>query len=116
LACLVNSGVYQFAPEDSTAWENTDSTPTETDEIVRDEMPKEIIFGLASSDIFGIQSAPTPGGTWQTIAVYLPDGSARDDSTIFFGHPGIAPMRVQIRGLTGAVSVDDPNSIRMEQS
>ncbi len=52
------------------------------------------------------------GAKWETIAVYKWDGSAIDDSTIYFGKHGVIPMRVNVRGLTGAVSIETPIMVR----
>ena len=49
---------------------------------------------------------PGGGGTWETIAIYEPQGGARDDVTVYFGKPGLGPNRAKVRGLTGAVSIE----------
>jgi prepilin-type N-terminal cleavage/methylation domain-containing protein len=107
LAYLPNTGVFQLAPDDAADWDNTgDQTPTEQDELIRDEMPKDIVLAMNAGDIQAAQSAGAPGSGWQTIAVYLYDGSARDsDSITYFGKMGMPPLGVQIRALTGSATV-----------
>jgi len=66
-----------------------------------------VIFGLSASDLAGASGAPSGGGTWEDGIVYLPDGSARDDASVFFGKAGLAPLELRVRGLTGAVRLLD---------
>jgi hypothetical protein len=106
LAYIPNTGVFQLAPDDSPEWETTATDLTEKEGLVRDELPKDIVFALTHDDIMGQQQALSPGVGWQTIAIFMPDGSAQDDSTTYFGKPGQGPMRVQVRGLTGSVSIE----------
>jgi prepilin-type N-terminal cleavage/methylation domain-containing protein len=44
-------------------------------------------------------------GNWTTGAVFLPNGTARDDVKITFQVRGVRPKTLQLRGLTGTVSV-----------
>ncbi len=106
LAYLPNTGVYQLAPEESTDWEQKSDEPMETAELVRGVLPKDIVFGAKEEDISGRQEAGQAGSDWETLAIYLPGGDARDDTMTYFGHVGFLPMRVQVRALTGAMSVE----------
>lgn len=112
-AFLPNTGVYQLAPEDSSDWDNPSSELIEKADLLRDSLPKDVVFSLTHEGILGQQQALPAGDTWETIAVFLPDGSARDDATVHFGKPGLAPMRVQVRGLTGTVELNvfSPNTV-----
>lgn len=112
------SGVFQLAPDDSSDWgdtsaSNPNATPTSPtgpdDMAIKDELPKGIVFGLNQGDVQGGGGGAAGGnGGWQTIVVYQWDGSALDDSTIYFGKHGTVPMRINVRGLTGAVSIEVP--------
>ncbi len=106
LAFLPNTGVFQLAPEDSTDWETTTSELIERMDLVRDELPKGVIFTRTHEEIMNQQQAGAQGAAWETIAIFMPDGSARDDTMAHFGKPGMAPMRVQVRGLTGSVDIE----------
>ena len=108
LGFIANSGVFQLAPEGSGVWGGADKDPVMQDDLIRDELPKDIIFALNAGDISGNVPSSSSTYTWETIGVYLPDGSARDDATIYFGHQGIAPLRMVLRGLTGAVAIEVP--------
>src|SRR4051794_19906579 len=43
LGFLANTGVFQLAPEDSSAWESTDKDAVMQEDLVRDELPQDII-------------------------------------------------------------------------
>jgi prepilin-type N-terminal cleavage/methylation domain-containing protein len=43
-------------------------------------------------------------GEWSTAAVFLANGTARDDVKITFQVRGVRPVTLQLRGLTGSVS------------
>ena len=45
-----------------------------------------------------------------TVAVFLPDGTARDDAEIRFQVKGAMPKSVKLRALTGGVSVQQGTS------
>jgi type II secretory pathway pseudopilin PulG len=109
LGFIANTGVYQLAPEDSSEWDNPSQELVEKADVTRDELPKDIVFSLNQEDILNSQQALPPGPGWETIAIYLPDGSARDDATVYFGKPGMGPNRAVLRGLTGSVSMETFN-------
>jgi len=114
------TGHFQIAADDSPLWGSVDSSgPVEDDDHVRGELLQDIIFGTSADSISNATGA-TPGGNWQLGGIFLPDGTGRasvnpdgttvDDVTFYFGRMGFAPMRVQFRGLTGAVRIDDPTA------
>jgi prepilin-type N-terminal cleavage/methylation domain-containing protein len=105
---IANTGVYQLAPDDASDWDNPIQEPAEQVDLIRDVLPKEIVFALNDSDIAGGKESGPAGSKWETAAVYLGDGSARDDTTVYFGKPSIVPMRIRVRSLTGAVVVEAP--------
>jgi hypothetical protein len=41
---------------------------------------------------------------YETGAIFLPDGTARADLTVVLQGPGAVPIKIYLRGLTGAVS------------
>ena len=107
LAVAPSSRTYQLAPEDSPDWTGTPSEEViQKGSLIRGLIPKDTIFGTREEDIFP-NDKPGPGSSaWVTVAVFLPDGSARDDGFIYVGTPGIRPMRVSVRALTGTASVE----------
>ena len=98
LACMPGTGYYMLAPDDSTEWESTDQSVLQREDAIRDTLDKDIVF--SSSPGTGAAAA---GNGWQTIAVYTYDGSAREDSIIYFGKTGTPLMAAEVRGLTGSV-------------
>ncbi len=93
----LGSGWFQVAAEDDPVWDSM--TMAELDEglILRGELPKDILF------VSGDGSPSSGAGGWEAGVVYNPDGSARNDASIFFGKEGGQSFRVEVRGLTGAV-------------
>ena len=110
LAFIPNTGIYQMAPEDSSEWSNAAATDTSQQaELVRDSLPKEIVMSLNQDDIMGNEKGLPPGGNWETIAIFDPVGTARDDTLIYYGKPGSGPDRIGVRALTGVVTVENFN-------
>jgi type II secretory pathway pseudopilin PulG len=112
LGFLANSGIFQLAPDDSPEWDSATTDLTRTPDVIRDELPKDIIFGLNQGDVISAAHSGAPGSKWETIAVYKWDGSASDDTTVYFGKGGLLPMRVNVRSLTGAVSIEVPMMVK----
>jgi prepilin-type N-terminal cleavage/methylation domain-containing protein len=107
---ICGTGVIQIAPEDSQEWGQTGQDATEMVDLVRDLLPPEIVFGLSMDEIAGNTGDATPGGSWETMAVYLPAGDAREDRNVYFGKTGFYPRRVSLRCLTGVATIEDPDA------
>jgi prepilin-type N-terminal cleavage/methylation domain-containing protein len=91
---------FKIEPEDPNAPSDTDEAPL----ILEGELPEHVLFNL---DAGGTGSSA--GSDYQTLAVYLADGTARDDVQIMFGRadaPG--SIGLHLRALTGAVTAIDP--------
>jgi len=115
LGFLANTGVFQLAPDDAPEWESPTTDLTRTPTLIRDELPKDVVFGVNQGDVMAAVHPGSPGSKWETIAVYKWDGSANDDTTVYFGKGGLVPMRVNVRALTGAVSIEVPMIVKDEQ-
>jgi len=111
VAYLPGSGVIQFAPEESQEWQQMAQQPTEQVDLMRDVLPTDIVFGKTMEEISGNTGDASPGNSWETLAVYLPAGDAREDHVAYFGKTGYLPRRVLLRGLTGAVTLEDIRGI-----
>lgn len=110
---------YRLGPdEDPTdGGQLDDSTETNNNQSRNqdEELPKGVTFSLVqqseSQPPQWSSSPPPPTNTtgstdgMSTIAVFLPDGTARDDAEITIQVKGAAPKSVKLRGLTGAVTV-----------
>ena len=105
-AFIANTGIYQLAPEDSNDWDTQAHEPDERLDLIRDSLPTDIVFALSRDEIFGSEQAGGQGSGWETAAIFMPDGAARDDTVIYFGKPGVAPLRAKLRALTGTASIE----------
>jgi Tfp pilus assembly protein FimT len=69
---------------------------------LKEHLPKGVTFALAQAA--DQQPQASPDGL-STVAVFLPDGTARDDTEVRFQIKGTYPKTIKLRGLTGAVTV-----------
>ncbi|CAN5461344.1 hypothetical protein BH10PLA2_BH10PLA2_21520 [soil metagenome] len=115
---------FRIAPDASSYWMGSDEPQPDDDRvnpplIKADEITKPIVFNIVDSpqqlpqDAVS-QQAPTStsvgqlDGAWTTIAVFLPDGSAQDDVKISLQSGGSKPTTLQLRALTGIVTIRSP--------
>jgi hypothetical protein len=105
VACIPGTGFIQVAPEDSTSWEQVEQSVVLKPDQIRDQLPKDVYFGATPGEVQNASETPSPGSAWQTIAVYGYDGTAREDSIIYFGKYGTPPMAMELRALTGSVTM-----------
>jgi type II secretory pathway pseudopilin PulG len=88
---------------------------------LEDHLPQGVTFAMAQEDPQSTpgsnsngqssppQSSPSSDGL-TTVAVFLPDGTARDDAEIRFQVKGALPKTIKLRALTGGVSVQQGTS------
>ncbi len=117
-AVVPNKGNFRIAPDSPDYWASGDPPqPPDPDNpplVVDEALPKGIRFNTPDN------SAPTggdPGGDsslkpgtvspdqWSNPISFLPDGTASDDFKITLEMPGAQTLVVQVRALTGAVTV-----------
>jgi prepilin-type N-terminal cleavage/methylation domain-containing protein len=96
-----DGGAFRVAPDDSDYWGGGGdaSAPAGAPDaplVFEDSLPKGIRF--ASAD-----SAPA-AGDWSPVAVFLPDGTARNDVEILFQARYCTPILLRLRALTGGVT------------
>jgi prepilin-type N-terminal cleavage/methylation domain-containing protein len=97
---ISNTGKFKIEPEDPNAPSDTDEDPL----VLEGELPETVLFHLDAGG-----AAPTAGSDYQALAVYLADGTARDDVQIMFGTADVpGKIGLQLRALTGAVTAIDP--------
>ncbi len=91
-----NTGEFRIEPDD----------PADTEEQIVSEgtLPKQCLF-VQSTEAVPSEN-PTPGSEWQTVVVFLPDGSARQGGELLIGVKGLTPARIRIRDLTGSLSLE----------
>ncbi len=97
-----NTGRFKIEPE-----EEAEGDGEEAPWIFEGELPEGVIFAKSPEPApEGVD--PTPGVQFETVAVYLPEGIARDDVVIYFGKDGGHSVGLRLRSLTGAVTTIDP--------
>ena len=97
------TGKFRIEPDDGDP-----GSPTSDGWIYEGELPEDVVMVKDEGALMAATTALTPGTEYEVVAVYLPDGTARNDVLLSFGLPGIRPLTLQIRALTGAVSFFDP--------
>jgi prepilin-type N-terminal cleavage/methylation domain-containing protein len=94
----------QVAPDDPNSVDPTHHGMTSTE-----DMPDGVVVKVQAQD--GVQAAPDQTG-WVRVATFMADGTCREDfievvvtdTTV----TNAAPMRIQIRGVTGAIRTVKP--------
>jgi prepilin-type N-terminal cleavage/methylation domain-containing protein len=95
---IAGTGKFKIEPEDGNAPADDSEEPPL---IVTGELEDKVLFANAGDN--------QAGSDYQTVVVYLPDGTARQDVRMMFGLQGAETIGLQLRALTGAVSnIDSP--------
>lgn len=101
------TGKFKIEPEDSNAPSDTDDSPL----ILEGELPQDVLFsksaGGTGASGAGASGMPPGSSDYETLAVYLADGTARDDVQVMFGKAGDRLIGLKLRALTGAVTMID---------
>jgi prepilin-type N-terminal cleavage/methylation domain-containing protein len=111
------SGNFRAAPDLNAFWSGTGQTAQPTDAenpsiVLEDHLPKGVVFSDSGMPVEVERAAETHGepgkiaiGDFNTAAVYLPDGTAREDYRVLLCSRGGSPLWVILRSLTGEVNV-----------
>ncbi len=115
VAILPGKGNFRLAPDLAANWNGTGSTSSGDGSqsiVVADHLPSGIIFSDTGSPQQPDSEASTfsepdgvSAGEYKTVAVFLPDGTARDDYKVLVCSRNGSPLWVVLRSLTGEVSV-----------
>jgi Tfp pilus assembly protein FimT len=108
-------GNYRVAPDDGDYWEGVSpSAATDGSDpplLLEKTLPPGIVFSSPeaapaqdSSESAETEAAVDPSA-WLCIAVFLPDGTARDDAELALNMGNSRAAVVKLRALTGAVTV-----------
>ena len=98
-----NSGKFRIEPDDP---DNGDgSEPALTRE---GDLPEPCLFVTSADALKGASGPGTSDGNWRSVAVFLPDGTVRDDASLIFGRPSEPAVTLRLRALTGSISQDAP--------
>jgi len=112
---LPGQGNYRLAPDSGDYWSGGTPAAADPDNppaVFDDALPKGVTFSMGgngpaaaagSGDQTSMPVGQVDSGSWSTVAVFMPDGTARDDVEIFFQVKGARPTSIYLRALTGAV-------------
>jgi Tfp pilus assembly protein FimT len=111
---VVGAGDFRLAPDSSEYWSGKGSaSPTPGAALIlQDALRPGVRFSDpkqpgAANFADDSPSAVAPGSDssdWSTVAVFLPDGTARDDCELTFSTKGARALSVKLRAMTGAVT------------
>lgn len=107
---IPNTGKFKVEPHDPNAPDgvadpNNDPKTSngETSRLViEDVLPTGVRFG--TKDVPASDGDEPETGTYVIVAVFNADGSAQQDVEVTFGGPGVAPVTLRLRAMTGATS------------
>jgi len=88
---------FQIEPDDA----DVDSDPGY---VLPGKLPEPCLFVPNGTGIID-PSMTSQGGSLKAVAVFLPDGTARDDVDVSFGRAGLARATLRLRAITGAVNL-----------
>jgi len=114
-------GDFRAAPDAPEFWSGADPPPVSANEpnaplVVQDSLPTGIRFASIGGDDPAAAANPDTGevvdasatasasGSWTTVAVFLPDGTAQQDQEITFRSALSGPLSLKLRALTGGMS------------
>ena len=112
---VLGKGNFRLAPDSPEYWDGGNPAPSGNGQqalVLTGALPRGVTFangnggnaapGGANPDTILPSVSPSQ---YQTLAVFLPDGTARDDVEIRFNVRGAAPAVIKLRSMTGVVSV-----------
>jgi prepilin-type N-terminal cleavage/methylation domain-containing protein len=106
-AIAPGQGNYRVAPENAGYWGGS-GTPAPADPnrppfVLEETLPKGTRFTLNGAA--GGDSGSTDQGGWAPVVTFLADGSATQDVQIAVQAPGVRPLVLRLRAMTGIVTV-----------
>lgn len=108
-----NGSDFRVAPDDSQYWGGGDppaaSNAAAPPLVVQESLPRGIQFTQADTVSANPYDALNPppsssSGAWNTVAVFLPDGTAQQDVEMVFRMADCSPVSLRLRALTGGVT------------
>lgn len=111
-----NGSAFRIAPDQDNYWDGSNGPaddPYGRGMIYEKALPAGVRFSVNGETTANMPDEPTIGtleekpvtnANWTVAAVFLPDGTAREDVRITFQVRGCKSRTLQLRGLTGNVS------------
>jgi prepilin-type N-terminal cleavage/methylation domain-containing protein len=111
-------GNYRVAPDVGEFWSgngngHADGGSGSPPLVMEEALPKGVRFSTSSNvtlrDARGdedtvLAEGATDNSAWTTVAVFMPDGTARTDAEVTLLTSGAKPLLLRMRGLTGVVT------------
>lgn len=72
--------------------------------VVEGDLPEPCLFVESVEAFPSAGTTPTSNGVWRSVAVFVPTGESQEDATLVFGRPGLPPVVLRLRALTGTIS------------
>jgi len=111
-----NGSAFRVAPDDPAYWDGgngPENDPNGRGLILEKALPGGVRFSVngegggmpdePAND--SLQEKEVTGGDWSPAVIFKPDGTAVEDVRITFYVSGVRPTSLQLRGLTGNVTV-----------
>jgi hypothetical protein len=112
-AVVPGKGNYRFAPDSADYWSGgtPEPDPENPSIVVQKSLPHGIVFTSngavpTGKDETSLPDDDVPSNIWTTAAIFLPDGTAQDDTDITLRLPGARPITLHLRALTGVITAD----------
>jgi Tfp pilus assembly protein FimT len=113
LAVVLGKGNFRVAPDQDEYWSGGNgpgSDPAGKGLVLENALPKGVAFALkgegrAPDGDTALPTSQVSPGSYKSVVVFQADGTAREDVEIAFQVQGARGMLLQLRALTGAVSV-----------
>lgn len=99
-----NTGAFRIEPEDEAAFLD-EGTPL----VQQGELPENVLF-VRDPGTLQAEVLPDPGTDWQSVVVFLPDGTASEDVALAVGTKGVRGTLLRIRAVTATISQVDPGT------
>jgi len=108
---------FRVAPDEDDYWsgQGPANDPNGEGIVLEQSLPAGVRFAVNGEsngpvsnepDDTSIEEKPVHGGNWSTTIVFNPDDTAHEDVRIVFSVRGSKPTALQLRGLTGDISVE----------
>jgi prepilin-type N-terminal cleavage/methylation domain-containing protein len=103
-----NGNSYRIAPDDASSPTDNGSAPAAGDSstplVLEETLPKGIQLSLTDA-LTGAGLASADPGTAAGVAIFLPDGTTRQDLELLFQGKGARSRILSLRALTGIITV-----------
>jgi hypothetical protein len=113
-AIVPGKGNYRLAPHSADYWSGIGSMPAPADPenppiVLENSLPKGVVFAggvfPGEEDQTSLPDGSVDPALMQPVAVFLPDGTAEEDTELIVEISGARPVILRLRALTGVVTV-----------